>query len=122
MTAILRELRTLDERLARKDISDVEYAAQRARLIESVDVVEPEFVAVSDSVPQGATVKHASDTPLPANTGGMSSSLGIIICLGVVGICLCLAMLTFADFNLALTLGVTVLAALSIALLRNLEE
>ncbi|MDW3224134.1 MAG: SHOCT domain-containing protein [Paracoccaceae bacterium] len=112
MTAILRELRTLDERLAREDISDAEYQAQRAALIDSVDVVEPEFV--------GTPTRGQHVTP--QKTGFMSWTLGIVICLGVVGVCLCLAMLTFADFNLALTLGVTVLAALSIALLRSLEE
>lgn len=116
MTAILRELRTLDERLARNDITDVEYQAQRAALIESVDVVEPVFVAGS------ASSARAAPQTAPQKKGSMSWGLGIVICLGVVGVCLCLAMLTFADFNLALTLGVTVLAALSVALLRNLEE
>lgn len=112
MTAILRDLRRLDERLARKDITDVEYLAQRAELIESVDVVETEFVETGDPARPVA----------PQQSGSMSWTLGIVICLGVVGVCLCLAMLTFADFNLALTLGVTVLAALSVALLRSLEE
>lgn len=112
MTAILRDLRRLDERLARKDITDVEYLAQRAELIESVDVVETEFVETGD--PARPVAQQQS--------GSMSWTLGIVICLGVVGVCLCLAMLTFADFNLALTLGVTVLAALSVALLRSLEE
>ncbi|MFK7878517.1 SHOCT domain-containing protein [Roseobacter sp.] len=112
MTAILRELRSLDERRARDEITDVEYLAKRANLIESVDVVEPEFVA--------GHAPEQSEASQP--TGAMSWSFGLVICFGVVGVCLCLAMLTFADFNLALTLGVTVLAALSIALFRNLEE
>lgn len=112
MTAILRELRTLEERLARKDITDAQYRAQRLEILESVDVVEPNFVETT-----------AEPTPMIVRPpGSMSWTLGIIICLGVVGICLCLAMLTFADFNLALTLGVTLLAALSVALLRGLEE
>ncbi|WP_298968337.1 SHOCT domain-containing protein [uncultured Roseobacter sp.] len=112
MTAILKELRDLDAQLARGDITDAAYMAQRAALIDSVDVVEPEFVTT------GAAVSE----PVPQKSGATLWGLGLIICLAVLGTCLCLAMLTFADFNLALTLGVTVLAALTVALFRNLEE
>ncbi|MGC3937716.1 SHOCT domain-containing protein [Roseobacter sp. EG26] len=112
MTAILKEIRQLEERLARGEISDVAYLAQRAQLIESVDVVETEFVDADPALQKTRKGK----------SGSMIWGLGIIICLLVVGVCLALAMLTFADFNLALTLGVTVLAALSVALFRSLEE
>ncbi|WP_299966342.1 SHOCT domain-containing protein [uncultured Roseobacter sp.] len=114
MTAILHELRSLDEKLARGDITDVEYMARKARLIDSVDVVEPEVVA--DAAPR--------EQPEPPEElpGAMTWGFGIVLCLGVLGICLCLAVLVIGDVNLALTLGVTVLAALSVALFRNLEE
>lgn len=112
MTAILKELRELDARLARGDLTDVEYMAQRATLIESVDVVEPQLVDAPEPVSE----------PKTKLSGSMTWGFGVVICLGVVGVCLCFAMLVFGDVNLALTLGVTILAALTVALFRSLEE
>ncbi|MBW4706451.1 SHOCT domain-containing protein [Roseobacter sp. YSTF-M11] len=112
MTAILKDLRELDTRLARGEITDVEYTAQRALLIESVDVVDTDFVATGSPAPP----------PETELSGSMTWGLGIVICLGVIGLCLCFAMLVFGDMNLALTLGVTILAALTVALFRSLEE
>lgn len=112
MTAILKDLRELDARLARGDITDVEYTAQRAALIDSVDVVETEFVET------GAPAAP----PEQRLSGSMTWGFGIVICLGIIGVCLCFAMLVFGDMNLALTLGVTILAALTVALFRSLEE
>ena len=112
MTAILKDLRELDARLARGDITDVEYTAQRAALIDSVDVVDTEFVDTT----------RPATPPEPKLSGSMTWGFGIIICLGIIGVCLCFAMLIFGDTNLALTLGVTILAALTVALFRSLEE
>ncbi|MGZ2259480.1 SHOCT domain-containing protein [Roseobacter sp. A03A-229] len=113
MTAILKDLRELDARLARGDITDVEYTAQRAALIDSVDVVDTEFVVETDT---------SAPTPEKPLSGSMTWGFGIVICLGIIGVCLCFAMLIFGDMNLALTLGVTILAALTVALFRSLEE
>ncbi|GFE49075.1 hypothetical protein So717_08280 [Roseobacter cerasinus] len=112
MTAILKDLRELDARLARGDINDVEYTAQRAALIDSVDVVETEFVPVD--IPERPRDRELSST--------MTWGFGLVLCLGIIGVCLCFALLFFGDINLALTLGVTILAALTVALFRSLEE
>ncbi|MCV3270313.1 SHOCT domain-containing protein [Roseobacter sinensis] len=112
MTAILKDLRELDARLSRGEITDVEYIARRSALIDSIDVVETEFVAHE-------TPADPPDTKLP---GPMKWGFGIVVCLGIIGVCLCFAMLIFGDMNLALTLGVTILAALTVALFRSLEE
>lgn len=112
MTAILKELRELDTRLARGEITDVQYTAQRAILIDSVDVVEPDVVDAGSP----------AQPPEKKLSGSMTWGFGMVICLGVIGVCLCFAMLVFGDLNLALTLGVTILAALTVALFRSLEE
>ena len=45
-----------------------------------------------------------------------------MICLLVMGLCLSLTLLFLPNINLALTLGVTILAALCVALLQEKEE
>jgi hypothetical protein len=112
VTAILKELRDLDERLERRQISPADHEKRRMALIDSVDVVETEF--------DGRLLPARPTVPRPKTT--MVLGLGIVISLAVMGVSLLLSMLVFADLNLALTLGVTVLAALSVALLHNLEE
>lgn len=116
MTAILKDLRALDDRLARGDLGPAAYSAERAALIDNADIIDTDFVDVTTKRPTPSA--PTSQPPSGANPWG----LGLIICLSILGICLVVAMLTFADFNLALTLGVTILAALTVTLLRNLEE
>jgi hypothetical protein len=112
MTAMLRDLRDLDSRFDRGLMTDAEYKLQRAALLNSVDDASPDFVPARPPKPRR-----------PRRRGGSFLwGLGTVVCMVVIGASLILSELLFADLNLALTLGVTVLAALTIALLRSLEE
>jgi hypothetical protein len=124
MTAMLRELRDLDNRLDRGLITQSEYALRRQALIESVDDASTGFVEVAAApARKPSDIRRKPQTPSRKRSGGsMTWGLGTIICMIVVGASLLLSELIFADLNLALTLGVTVLAALTVALLRSLEE
>ena len=117
MTAMLRELRDLDNRLDRGIITQSEYALRRQALIESVDDASTGFIKVA-----AAPARKPPTATRKRNSASTTWGLGTIICLFVVGACLLLSELLFANLNLALPLGVTVLAALTVALLRSLEE
>ncbi|MFK7871447.1 MAG: SHOCT domain-containing protein [Roseobacter sp.] len=116
MTAILRKMRTLDARFKRGDIDAAEYARLKSLVRKSVEDAEPVII--------DATATPVSDInrPAPQPTGGMTWGLGLVICLGVVGLCMGLALMLFVDISFGLTLGVTLLAALTVALFRNLDE
>ncbi|MFK7744289.1 MAG: SHOCT domain-containing protein [Roseobacter sp.] len=110
MTAILNELRALDDRFKRGELSRDEYSFRREAVLQSVETAETEFAA--------------SPPPIPRDkkpNGSSALTLGIVTCLGVMGLSIGLILLFLPDLNLALTLGVTVLAALSVALLRDPE-
>lgn len=110
MTALLNEIRNLDERLNRGELTPDEYARRREAALQSVETVETEFAT--------------STAPRRRERAANSSSavtLSITIALGVMALCAGLILLFLPDLNLALTLGVTVLAALSVALLRDPE-
>lgn len=111
MTAMLNELRALDARYKQGDISAVEYAAERAALLYEVEEAETDFI-------------EAAPAPKPARakTGSSAFGFSIVICLLVMGLCLSLTLLILPDVNLALTLGVTILAALCVALLQETGE
>ncbi|WP_227270027.1 SHOCT domain-containing protein [Roseobacter weihaiensis] len=112
MTAILNEIRGLDEKLERGDLTREQYAARRAALLQSVEVAETDFVETSAPV-----------WAKPQRTGGTSAlGFGLVVCLCVMGLSIGLTLLFLPDLNLALTLGVTILAALSVALLRDIEK
>lgn len=110
MTGILNEIRTLDARLANGDLTPVEYATARAAVLHNVEDAQSDFVAP----PPRSAVKY--------KTGSSALGFSIVVCLMVMGLCISLTMLFLPDLNLALTLGVTILAALSVALLRAPEE
>lgn len=111
MTTILTELRLLDERLSRGDLTRAEYRARRSALLQSVEEAETEFDRRPGSV---------RSTRQRAGSGAVGFS--VAICLGTMSLCMGLILLFLPDLNLALTLGVTVLAALSVALLRALDD
>jgi hypothetical protein len=110
MTTILHELRALEARLKQGELTAVEYAAERAALLHEVEEAETEFAAP----PPRPAVR--------ARTGPSAFGFSIVICLLVMGLCLSLTLLFLPDINLALTLGVTILAALCVALLQATEE
>ena len=110
MTAILTEIRRLEEQRDRGDITGAEYATRRDNLLDAVEVAETHF----DMGP-------ASDAPARRNSGNVLG-LGLVVGLGIMGACVGLTLLLLPDLNLALTLGVTVLAALTIALFRALDD
>ena len=110
MTAILREIRELEAQLNRGDLGHSEYLSARAALLDSVEVAETDFM----------------EAPLarePARPGASSAvGLSIVVGIGVMTLCVGLTLLVLPDLNLALTLGVTVLAALAVTLLRIPDE
>jgi hypothetical protein len=112
MTTILNEIRMLEAQLRRGELSRAEFDARRETLLKGIEVVD------SDFEPLPASPRR------PAKPDGSFSAiwLCILICLGVMAFCAGLVWLVLPDLNLALTLGVTILAALSVALLRDIEE
>ncbi|MEM6889007.1 MAG: SHOCT domain-containing protein [Pseudomonadota bacterium] len=116
MTAILQKMRTLDAQYKRGEIDATEYARLKSRLRRSIEEAEP---VVIDGAATPVPELNVSE---PAPAGGMPLGLGLVICLGVVGACMGLALMLFADVSFGITLGVTLLAALTVALFRNLEE
>jgi hypothetical protein len=114
MTAILNEIRDLDARMRRGELSASEYAAERAALLHNVEEAQTEFTDVP------------GPTPAPRRqwrkTGSSALGFSLVVCLIVMGLCISLTLLFLPDLNLALTLGVTILAALCIALLQEKEE
>jgi hypothetical protein len=115
MTAILQKLRRLEAQHKRGDIDAVEYARLRAELRGSVEEAATVIEGVGKEIPD-------LERPEPTRSGGMPLGLGLVICLGVVGLCMGLALMLFVDMSFGLTLGVTLLAALTVALFRQLEE
>ncbi|MEM1074364.1 MAG: SHOCT domain-containing protein [Pseudomonadota bacterium] len=108
MTAILKDLRDLEAQRKRGELTDGEYAQRRADMLRSIEVAESEFDAAPAAPPRGR--------------GASALSFGFVLTIGVMGLCVGATLLVLPDLNLALTLGVTILAALSVALLRDLEE
>jgi len=112
MTAILNEIRILDARLDRGEITPAEYKAARGRLLHDVEDAQSDFIDI---------------TPAPAareapRQGSSALGLGLVVCLLVMSLCISLTLLFLPDLNLALTLGVTILAALSVALLQVKDD
>ena len=120
MTAILQALRALDARLDRGELTPEEYARRRTALLSSIEEAETDFIDVTPAEPRveraQATVSRAERPP-----GSSAAAFGLVVVLGVMGVCMALALMVIGNMNLALTLGVTILAALSVALLRHPE-
>ena len=115
MTAMLTALRTLDARLDRGELTPEEYARRRNALLATADDAEGDFIDVTPAVTRG----HARDAERPAATSAVG--LGIVVVLVVIGVCMGFALILIDNMNLALTLGVTILAALCVALLRQTD-
>lgn len=129
MTAILQQLRQLEKRRRRGDINAVEYARLRATIKSSVEeadaVIEGEVIdgeVIDGEVIGGTGSEPAPGRYRPAGPGSLNWGLGLVICLGVIGLSMGLALMLFVDVSFGMTLGVTLLAALTVALFRGLEE
>jgi hypothetical protein len=121
VTAIFNAIRSLDARLDRGEITPEQYARRRAALLQNVEDASSDFIDITPAEP--AVEPAAPDTlPRAAKTGSSAFGLGLVVVLGVMGLCIALTLLFLPNMNLALTLGVTILAALCVALMHEKEE
>ena len=121
MTAMLQALRTLDARLDRGELTPEEYARRRLALLGSVEEAQAEVIDVTPRAPAPKPARQDPATAAARPHGPSAAGLGLVVVLLVMGLCMALALMVIGNMNLALTLGVTILAALSIALLRHPE-
>ena len=106
MTAILDDMRRLDDAHARGDISAIDLADAKAQLLEAVpDATEP---------------AHAEPTLTPVD-----ACLGfwptLLLCALILTVCIGAALLLIGDITLSATLAITVLAAVTVMLFRQLD-
>ncbi|MEL6452291.1 MAG: hypothetical protein AAFQ19_13615 [Pseudomonadota bacterium] len=107
MTAILDGIRRLDAAHARGEISAVDLAAAKAELMD--------------------TVPEADEAPVPppitATPPRAHARLGqtLLLCVFVLVLCAGTTVLLTGDLMLAMTLSITVLAALTVTLFRQLD-
>lgn len=107
MTAILDDIRRLDAAHARGEINTVDLAAAKAKLFESV----PDADETVATAPARAT-RHR-----PAGRLGQT----LLLCIFVLTLCAGTTLLLTGDLMLAMTLSITVLAALTVTLFRQLD-
>ena len=108
MTAILDEMRRLDAAHARGEIGTVELAAAKAELMDSI----PD--AAEDAPPEHDPI------PLPPPTRpGIGEAL--LLCTLILTVCVGAALLLTGDIMLSATLAITVLAAFTVMLFRQID-
>ena len=121
MTAVLSAIRSLDALLDRGELTPEEYAKRRAALLGNIEDAQSDFIDITPRDDRPAA--HARMATAPARKGASSAvGLGLVVVLGVMGLCIALTLFFLPNMNLALTLGVTILAALCVALLHETEE
>ena len=107
MTAILDDIRRLDAAHAHGEINAVDLAAAKAKLMDAVpDVLE---------VTPGTAPKSEAKRARP----GLGQIL--LLCTLILTVCVGAAFLLTGDIMLSTTLGITVLAAFTIMLFRQLD-
>lgn len=123
MTAVYNAIRQLDALLDRGDISPEEYARRRQTLLANIEEAEA-TIDVIDITPASnpATVLSEPADDASAERGSSAFGLGLVIVFGVMGLCIASTLLFLPNFNLALTLGVTILAAICVALFCAAED
>lgn len=107
MTAILEDMRRLDAAFARGEMSAVELAAAKAHLMDSIPDVTPDEPDAT------------ADTQPPAKTGTAGPLL--LFCAVMLLVCAGTALLLTGDGLLSATLAVTVLAAFTVMLFRQID-
>ncbi len=116
MTAVFNAIRSLDALRDRGELTPEEYAKRRAALLGNIEDAETDFIDVTP-------ITKSSTNAISARKGSSSAvGFGLVVVLGVMGLCIALTLLFLPNMNLALTLGVTILAALCVALLHETEE
>ncbi|MEO0379507.1 MAG: hypothetical protein AAF252_04510 [Pseudomonadota bacterium] len=106
MTAILDDMRRLEAAHARGELTTIDLAAAKADLLDSVpDADEP--VHMAEPVPTRVT--RATIWPM------------LLLCMVVVTVCTGAALMLTGDMTLSATLAITVLAAITVALFRQVD-
>ncbi|MFL4469091.1 hypothetical protein ACERZ8_04120 [Tateyamaria armeniaca] len=106
MTAILDDMRRLDAAHARGELSAIDLAAAKAHLLDSVpDATEP--ARKPEPKPR---VRRATVWPM------------LMLCTAVVTVCAGAALALTGDIMLSATLAITVLAAITVMLFRQLDS
>ncbi|WP_299552153.1 SHOCT domain-containing protein [uncultured Tateyamaria sp.] len=108
MTAILDDIRRLDAAHARGEINAVDLAAAKSKLFEAV----PD----ADEITVHATARTVPRRPPAARLGPT-----LLLCIFVLTLCAGSTLLLTGDLMLAMTLSITVLAALTVTLFRQLD-
>lgn len=107
MTAILDDMRRLDAAHARGEISAVDLAARKAKLMDAV----PDVLDVTPD-----------DAPTPP-TRRVRPGIGqaLLLCAFILTVCIGATLLLTGDIMLSATLAITVLAACTVMLFRQLD-
>lgn len=132
LTAVFNAIRSLDALLDRGDLTPEEYARRRAMIMQNIEDAEADLIDITpveedapDPAPTAPQPVHAGSAAVAKETGKSGSTalgLGLVVVLGVMGLCIALTLLFLPNMNLALTLGVTILAALCVALLHAPDD
>ena len=109
MTAILDDIRRLDAAHARGELTTVELAEAKARLLDAIPDVTPQEPLAKPEPPRASAPAH----PL----GPM-----LLLCTLILAICAGAALLLTGDVLLSATLAITVLAAFTVMLFRQLDS
>ena len=106
MTAILDDMRRLDDAHARGELSAIDLAAAKAQLLDAVpDAAEPALTRP----PPARSTPRIGFWPI------------VLLCMLILTVCVGAAMLVTRDIMLSTTLAVTVLAAVTVMLFRQLD-
>ena len=117
MTVILEELRRLEEAHRRGDVSTAEYDDLRSAVTSLVE--EAEILDDRSNPSQETCIDAGLDTEMPEIPHVVQ--LGVLVCLAIVAIIGVLGWL-LQDLTLALTLCVTLLAAVVVREARRLDD
>ncbi len=112
MTAILDDMRRLDAAHARGELTTVELTAAKAELMDSIPDVTP-----NDPVEPDLIEESEADLPTHSSIGQM-----LLLCTLILTICAGAALLLTGDLLLSATLAITVLAAFTVMLFRQLDS
>lgn len=110
MTAILDDIRRLDAAHARGEITAVDLAASKAKLMDSVPDAFEE-------------ASERADLPPTRRGQNRRREFGptLLFCAFILTVCIGTALVLTGDMTLSATLAITVLAALTVLLFRQIE-